>query len=616
LELAPEYFSAKRGTIECLIALELYEDAREMLYRLLVDYPQSMFAISGFGLVNERLKEIYTEKHAEDPTDVEVLVNLVKFNLSLGDEELDEAYNLLIANPQISTHKRYPAFMGECLMHRANYAEAIEYFKDAINREEYYRSYARLVATLIQNNNHEDALAYARIGLTLPDCADNDRSNKARLHVFIGNALTHKGYFDDALEAYAQAEKIQPFLPRLHYDKAVTLKKLHRYAEAVDACEHALQLLSFDADPYCLAMEMYYDADRYDDVLTWAERAANMEIEHSKITYYKGCSLRLLKRESEALECLLSLEDIEYQSYDISKGLVLSEIAFIYSDKELKNPHKCLDYIKRAIEIDSKADYPNWRFLYLNASIHLHSKEGNYQEEILKATNLALAVYNHRNKKSDDWGKPSRPYILLSRGMANFELGNYNDALHDLKAVMGDIKTITEVTVILSDILWRLGFISEHFKDADSALKYYKSAFKMNPDCGIALLGIADVYFHHKRDYASALEIYTLFVETRSDFEVNERYARALLGRAHCLRHLKKWFAYRKRYNEAIKILNQVNQECDEVWIYVHLAEAYHGLKKFSIAEKYIALAKALAKENGETFSLPSIFSNSKNYEL
>jgi len=604
LEIEPEYFSAKRGISECLIALQRYEEARELLYSILVEYPQSIYAMSGFGHVNFKLKELYTKKHKEDPTDVEVLINLVKFNLSLGDDDLEEAYKLLIANPQLSTHKRYPAFMGECLMHRLEYDEAIEYFKDALNREEFYRSYARLAAALIQNNNYDDALTYATIGINLPACFENDKSNKARLFMYKGNVFSHRGHFDEALEEYSQAEEIQPFLSRLHYDKAVIFKKLHRYAEAVDSCEYSLQLIPYDPDPYCLAMEMYYDANRYDDVLSWAERAENMDVEHSKITYFKACSLRLLNRESEALPLLLSLENIDYQSNDISKGLVLSEIAFIYWSDEHLNMLSTKDYIKRAIEYDSKAEYPYWRFLYMNVSLSLR-----FQEDILSSTTMVLSVYDKRFKKSGDWKRPSKTYILLKRGFANFELSNYKEAWNDLREVLQDVKGLKEIDVCWSDIFWRLGFISEHFREAESALKYYKSALNITPKCTVALIGIADVYLYQKKNCESALKIYTKFLDSLSNIGVDELSSRALLGRAYCLKYFNKWFAYRKCYKEAIKILKLVSYARDEVWIYVHLAVAYRGLKKFSKAEKYITLAEALAKKKGETFRLPLIFS-------
>ena len=617
LEIEPEYFSAKRGVSDCLIALERFEDAREVLYALLVEYPHSMYAMSGFGHVNLKLKEIYTEKHEKDPTDVEVLINLVKFNLSLGDEDLEEAYKLLIKNPElINTHKRYSAFMGECLMHHSQYDEAIVHFKDALVREEYYRSYSRLAAALIQNDNYEDALHYVKIGMTLPDCFENDKSNKARLYIYMGNVYTHKGYFDEALEAYAKAEEIQPLLSRLHYDKAITFKKLHRYAEAVDSCEYSLQLIPYDPDPYCLAMEMYYDANRYDDVLSWAERAENLEVEHSKITYYKACSLRLLNRESEALPLLLSLENIEYQKHDISKGLVLSEIAFIYWGSGFKHFKLTLDYIKRAIEYDSNEEYPYWRFLYMDASIaiqtyqmkaKLHnidvtkSKDSNIHKDVLTSTTLALSVYDKRVKKTSDWKRPSKIYILLKRGFANFELGNFKNASYDLREVLKHENELKEFDTCLSEIFWRLGYVNEYFKQAEPALKFYKAALNIAPKCRHALLGIAEVTLYLKNNYESALKMYTKFIDSLSNLGVDELSSRAVLGRAFCLKQLKKWFAYRKCYKEAIKTLKLIQHARDDVWIYVHLAVAYRGLNNYKQALKYVTMAETLAKEKGET---------------
>jgi len=604
LKHVPDFFAAKRGMIECLIELERYTEAREFIYKLLIDYPTSIFALSSFGLVNQELAEIYTKKYESGERDTETIIDLIKYHISLDDEHGKIAYLLLKGNPQIANHHRYPAFMAECLMQKGDFENAIEYFKKALFKESFYRTYGRLAVALLDADNPDEALRYIEIGLNLPeDDPGNDKANHARLYQLRGQAYARKKDYDAALKAYAIADSIQPFLAQLNLDVAMVHKTLRRYGESMDYLEKAMRIMPYDPAPYFHAMEMYYEADRFEDVLALANRAEANEAAHSRISYYKACALRLLERADEALDILLELVDApeddelpaSYKEFDLHPGILLSEIAFLYWSKE--DTAKADEYIRAAIEKDPEGNYQHWRNLLADIceviAIDLIKKDDRAK---------ALATLNEAIENN-----PNRTATYAQRGFLYLLNGNPNAALNDLLVCIQDIESLKERMDLSEVYMWIADIYAMYINNPTQATEFYRKVLKEQPKHPGALLGMAELAFSQKK-YSDALKTYNKLMENDAKGMGHANY---IIGRAHCLKAMGKWFAAWWQYRQAAKLIKKLLEaDASDIILLAALSEAYHGLRKHAKARECENTALNYIEQYKNTLFIPLSFTS------
>lgn len=605
LSKEPTYFNAKRGVIECLLCNLQFEDAREALYKLLVDYPTSVFAMSSFGIANHELAKIYTQKYEDGDNSTETVINLIKFRLSLTNEDIDIATKLIKENPQIKNHDRYPAFLAECQMHENKFDEAISNFKLAIKKEPFYRSYGRLAAALLEAGKPREALMYIKEGLLLPKdepvndrAPANDRANHARLYQFRGQALHNLKDFAGALDAYAIANQIQPYLARLNLDIAMVHKDCRRLAEAMDYLEKAMTTMPYDPDPYFSAMEIFYEADRYDDVLAIAERARKNDAEHTKISYYKACALRLLGKADEAFPILLELTECNIKEENgIDINIVLSEIAFLYWGQ--KNSEKAEEYIKKAIENDPNCHYPHWRNLHTDIQevMVLNLITSDCHKEAMDILNKAIEA------------NPGRATMYAQRASLHLFYNNPSKALNDLILSVKDIDNHDE-SLNVSEILTWIGDIYAMCNNNPSeAINYYKEALNYEPTNQKAISGLADITLCCYSNHKDALISYTNLINNNPS-EEDPNHILYTLGCAHCFKALKKEFTARRYYRKAAKLAKkQLETDPNSIILLAALGEAHYGLRQYAKAKVYVKSAILNLEETQGTQLIPISFS-------
>ena len=575
LAIKPSFYVAKQGEIECLMDLNRYHEARDALYQFLGFFPTSMFAVVNFSLVNKKLEEEYLEKYENGDKSVDIVIALARFRLSIDDSSVYKAYDILRAHPEAEGHTRYPSFMAECLSFMGKFEEAYKYYKLAIQREPFSRTYVRFSGALLEAGRPDEALEYALKGQALDDPA-TDRTNKARLHQNEGQAYYEKGDFKAALECYYTAEEIQPFMACLNIDKANVYKVTGRLQEAVQALEKAMSLAPYDPKPYYDSMEIYYASSKYDEMADIAKSAERCGLEHPKISYYHACALRFMKKNDEAEKILRKL--IKKHGNEIEPGVILSELAYLYwSTYETK---KCEKYIKQAIKQDPEGKYPKWREFLSDIYEDISSE---YVDN--KRFSKALKVIFKAVKLS-----PKKPSILIRRGILYLNFGRYDDALKDFLYVICKVDDDEryEILTLIGDIL------TMHHEKYEEARHYYDAALEIQPNHENALHGMAEIVRIHDQNYTEALELYANLLELhRLEHKVTTiNFIYYLLGYAKCLDALGETFEARKYYNRALQATEHLRFP---VLLEAAEAEVYHYLGKHDEAE--VKINKCLADE-------------------
>jgi len=449
-------------------------------------------------------------------------------------------------------------------------------------------------------NRLDEALKFVNRGLELsPELRENDRCNRARLYQLRGNIHFKMKKYTSALEDYCEAEKIQPLLSRVYLDKALLYKATNRHTDAIDACDISIYMMPYDPDPYHVAMEIFYENDQYDEVISYANRATESEVEHPKISYYFACALRFKERIEDALEILLNL--LENENIDEpTKALAFSEIAFIYYDR--KDAKQVINYIGCAISRDPKWEFFHWRTLLLE----MYDMLKDYKNVILLADEIIHPVEAIPNEW--DVKIPYNDLLLVyaRRGNAHLQLNNFKKAKYDLIRAINNPDAINAHYPIEQVYCWLGRIYAEHLKDPEIALEYYSKALVAGNRYPPAVLGIAGVLLVLEKNYERALDLYTFLMENTP--EDSNLYIQYVIGCAHSMKKMGKHRASRKYYQQALDILlpfvDTINYK-SMPFFYLDLADVYAGLGKYYLFFKYRGIAKRLAKTKKINIDIP-----------
>ena len=215
--------------------------------------------------------------------------------------------------------------------------------------------------------------------------------------------LYQQGKLIDAVAAYEQALRLDPYYANAHYRKGNVLYALKQYPEALAAYEQVLQL-----DPSCNGAHLnkgnvLYALKQYPEALLAYEQTLRLDPGNTNACFNKGNVLYALKRYTEALvayEQALRLNSRDADAY-FNKGNVL------YA---LKRYTEALTAYEQVLRLNSKdAD------AYLNKGNVLYA---------LKQYPEALAAYEHAlqlNPKDTD--------ACFNKGNVFFTLKQYPKAL-------------------------------------------------------------------------------------------------------------------------------------------------------------------------------------------
>ena len=258
--------------------------------------------------------------------------------------------------------------LGLIFLERSEFSKAIKSFQNEIKFSRTGLPWRHIAEAYEKQGNFQKAIECYDIGLkSMPNSVEilEDKAvlltklDKDEKAIKIYNKIQHLE-FEENPAALLERPALQNYTVRnnkanLSYNKAISLKKLGRYEEALETIEEG-----FDSIPYNLGLlneklDILSINENYLEGLALVNRFIKLnEIpeyedpeELADLYNKKGRFLGSLKRYAEAIEALDAGLEIEPDDIDLLSG---KAIALSY----IENYNECLKIIKRLQEIDSK----------------------------------------------------------------------------------------------------------------------------------------------------------------------------------------------------------------------------------------------------------------------
>jgi len=446
LEENPTDIAAQKALIETLLELEDYEEARLYLLDILDKYPYNPFALHVFRVVTERLIAVYEEKYQQNPEDMETTLTLAKHYLN--GYAFDKCKEIL--EKQHYENPRYYEYLADCYANIEDYDRAIDLYEKNISLEKTYRNYVKFARALIDAEQLEKAVAVIDEALLFED---SDTLSLAYLYDNRGFALHKLKQFERALDDYDRAIAVNNQSAHIYIHKAESYQKLHRYGEALNCCEMAILIFPYTTEAYTIQMEIFYDADLFDRIITLADEAETIGFDSPRVRYHKACALRMLDKLDEAEKILDELIDNDYdEGY---RDFFHAEYAYLAT---AKNDYKvALYHIAKAIEISD--DYP-YRHVFLG---NIHRILENFDE--------SLEIYDRILKRFSNY-----TYALLGRGDTYYDLKEYKLARKDYKSAIKINENIERAYNQIIDTYLSENRLAKAIKWARRVLELFESA--------------------------------------------------------------------------------------------------------------------------------------------
>jgi len=397
-------FASQKALIETMMELEEYEIARVKLLNILDRYPYNPFALHIFRLVTEKLAIIYEEKYKQNPDDMDIILTLAKHYLNGYYYDKCQA----ILEKHNFEHPRYYEYLADCYYNSDNFDEALKLYEKNLDLEKTYRNYVKYIGSLVDAKQYSLALSNVEDAILFED---TDNLSLAYIYNHKGLALHHLRRYEEAIEAFDKGLELSSQAAHIYVNKAKSYQSMHRYAEAISSCELAISIFPYHTEAYTIQMEIFYDADLYDRMISLAEQAEKNSFNSPKVRYHMACALRMQNENDKAQKILEELIEDEYdEGY---RDFFHVEIAYLSLAKEQYGI--ALYHITKALELSD--DYP-YRYVFLG-NVH----------RLLKDYKTALQVYSDILLKF-----PNYTYALIGRGDVYYELGDYTLARKDYKA--------------------------------------------------------------------------------------------------------------------------------------------------------------------------------------
>ena len=406
LDESPNDLATQKALIETLLELEDYEEARLYLLDILDKYPYNPFALHIFRVVTENLIAVYEEKYKQNPQDMDTTLTLAKHYLN--GYNFDKCKEILEKHPY--DNPRYYEYLADCYANAEDFDKAIDVYKINASLEKTYRNYVKYARTLIDVGQLQEAITIIDEALLFED---KDTLSLAYLYDNRGLALHKLQQYENALNDFDKAIAINNQSAHIYIHKAEAYQKLHRYGEAVNYCEMAILIFPYTTEAYTIQMEIFYDADLFERIITLADEAEAVGFDSPRVRYHKACALRMLDKLDDAEKILDELLDNDYdEGY---RDFFHAEYAYLATAKN--NYTAALYHIKKAIEISD--DYP-YRHVFLG---NIHRTLEDYKK--------SLEIYNQILQRF-----PNYTYALLGRGDTYFDIKEYKLARTDYKTAI------------------------------------------------------------------------------------------------------------------------------------------------------------------------------------
>ena len=258
--------------------------------------------------------------------------------------------------------------------------------------------------------------------------------------------------YEEALNFYNVAIKINDNFAPLHKNHGNTLKKLNRLDDALISYKKAIQLQPTVAELYNNIGKIFKELKRFDDALFYYNKAIELKSGYTEAFFNRGAVLKELKYFNEALKnynVAIKLKPGNATSYN-NRGVILKELK--YFNEALKNYD---------VAIKLKSDYST---AYLNRGIVLHD---------LKRFDEAIKSYDKAIQLKSDYAE-----AYNFRGVALLYLACFNEADKSYDKAIQLKPNYIEATFHKSFLKLLLGKYSEGWELYES--RKYKEDLKKN----------------------------------------------------------------------------------------------------------------------------------------
>jgi len=271
--------------------------------------------------------------------------------------------------------------------------------------------------------------------------------NKSRPHNYFGIALSSRGRFDEAIQEFRSALRINPDYTNAHNNLGVTLSSQGKFKEAVQEFKEALRINPGYADIYVNLGNIFFKEGNLEEAKNQFNKSLQINPENAYAHHNLGTVFNNQGKVEEAIQ--------EFkEALRINPGYTeaYNNLGNIYFKEG--NFEEAKDQFSRALRIN-----PQYAEVYVNLG-NIYFKEGNL-EEAKNQFNKALRI------------NPNYADAYNNLGNILYYQGEIEGAIREFQNVLRINPQYAEVYYNLGNIYFRKGELNE-------AVKYFKNALTIN----------------------------------------------------------------------------------------------------------------------------------------
>ena len=323
LETDPGHYGAKQGVARASLAAGFPEDAKADAYELLMQDPYDGAAMNVFGMANEALVPVFTDRLEKDPGDMEARYKLAScmFNLGRYDESLD-----LIADTEpdeANRAKHYELYSDLFVITIKEMTDEdreilLEYLK-AWEEAESDRQRMRFLPEKYYRLGMDD-VAYEKAEILLTEFPGNAELCRIRAQI-----LRKRGNEHDAFAVISEGLDRNPGNAALLSLEALLFEGAGNLGAAVDSANASLGAFPFNAEMWELLARIYDHAEQYEEVKQTVKRAEDFGVKSNILSLMKANALLETEDPDDEAQGLFedALENDPYDPFCLEKLCIL-----------------------------------------------------------------------------------------------------------------------------------------------------------------------------------------------------------------------------------------------------------------------------------------------------
>ena len=312
---------------------------------------------------------------------------------------------------------------------------------------------AMLICTRIQLRYWKDSFTLFKHTLDVTE-------NNYVMHLNFGGALFQKGRFDEAIDHFKQALKINPGFADAHRDIGFVFLKQQKTDQAITAFEQALQMKENWGEVYNYLGLAYAQNGQFETAIEKYNHALKLEPDYAEAMKNLGIAHQRLGQTQQAVENWQKALGLEPYNPDANYNMGLFMVSV--GDYE-----KAAAYF--AAVIDEKPDWAEARY-NLGAAYYQQGKFEPAIENFSEALRL----------------KPDYPNAHRNLALVLAKTGRYKEAVSHLKTVLAAEPNWAEAHYDLAGIYYRQGKL-------ELSVEYLEQALAIKPDYVTARIALTQI---------------------------------------------------------------------------------------------------------------------------